>query len=69
MSLDGRIGANGATPQANAGAGAGGSLWISAQTLVGGGAFEAKGANGNPGYAGGGGGGGRISVTCKEASG
>jgi hypothetical protein len=62
LRIDGLVsadGADGLNPQS--GGGAGGSLWLSAQTVLGSGVVSANGGDGEPGD-GGGGGGGRIAV-------
>ncbi|MCC6235104.1 MAG: hypothetical protein IT580_20845, partial [Verrucomicrobiales bacterium] len=58
---DGHIDAEGAPGEAYAGGGAGGSLWIVAPRLTGGGAFSVVGGSGSA-LGGGGGGGGRLAL-------
>ena len=60
--VDGKISANGGAGEANSGGGAGGSVWLTAETLAGSGIISANGGAGN-GTAGGGGGG-RIAIYC-----
>lgn len=70
LDLEGTIRANGASG-ANGwynGAGAGGSIYVSTDTLTGAGYFEAKGGNADNNYAGGGGGG-RIAIYYKTGTG
>ena len=68
LQLDGRISAQGLAPtNANAGGGAGGSIWLSAGTLAGAGVLSVNGgAGGN--QTGGGGGGGRIALNYNSNS-
>ena len=62
MVLDGVVSANGAAGQQDdSGGGSGGSVWITASQLTGGGALQAIGGEGEL-YGGGGGGGGRVAV-------
>ncbi len=64
LSLNGNLSANGNFAQQDyAGGGAGGSLWISANTLTGAGTISAAGGDGDL-FGGGGGGGGRIAIYC-----
>lgn len=64
LRVDGLIAADGgAATNSRAGGGAGGSLWLNAQTFSGSGTISANGGAGEPSH-GGGGGGGHIAVTC-----
>ncbi len=70
--LDGDILANGVTLGDYSGGGSGGSIWINANTLKGGGILSAGGSGGRRGYASvgyGGGGGGRIAVYYSQFEG
>ncbi len=60
LSNDGKISADGRAGEANSGGGAGGSVWLTAETITGSGIISANGGTGN-GTAGGGGGG-RIAI-------
>ena len=63
LRMDGSLTADGlASPNVQYGAGAGGSLWINAGTLTGGGLIAARGGPGGVTQGGGGGGGGRIAL-------
>ena len=63
LRVDGTLTADGlASPNVQHGAGAGGSLWINAGTLTGGGLIAARGGPGGVVQGGGGGGGGRIAL-------
>jgi hypothetical protein len=62
FNVDGSVSANGNSGwQDNSGGGAGGSIWVTANSISGSGSISAAGGNGNP-YNGGGGGGGRIAL-------
>ncbi len=62
LQVDGRLSANGNDALIEAaGGGAGGSIWVTAHTLLGAGSISAKGGDGDPSE-GGGGGGGRIAL-------
>lgn len=63
--MDGTVTANGQdATNSRSGGGAGGGIWITAQTITGSGALSADGGRGEPVY-GGGGAGGRIAVFCQ----